>query len=354
MFLIFTKKTKVYIGIGFGVGVIGLAGFKIYNSNYKAIKEKDLKGKIIIVTGASDGIGKETALQLLKRGAKVIFACRNEEKTIKIISDISNEKERKNAQYIYLDLSRFSSVVDFINTFKSKYSKLHYLINNAVTFSNEYTHTLDNMETTFQTNYYSPVVLSAYLLNSLKSDEGGRIINVSCHDYKRTYNFNFKGLATSIPETYKFERDSSWTNYRYDLTKSFISMFSLYLAEICDRKKLNIQVLSVNPGSIYNSSFVKNFSFIQKLFINIFWPYYWFFSKTCKKGAENILHCIDLDNNDIINGGYYSNCVQEELLEFIKNKDNILNLIKFTKLMIRFYGQEIGIHLENIFLAEEK
>jgi retinol dehydrogenase-12 len=58
-----------------------------------------MKEQIIIVTGSSDGIGKETALQLLKDGAIVILACRHENKTIKIINSINNEGEKKE-QYL--------------------------------------------------------------------------------------------------------------------------------------------------------------------------------------------------------------------------------------------------------------
>ena len=71
--------------------------------------KKDLTGKLIIVTGSSDGIGLETAKDLLISNAKVIFACRNKNKTEGIINSLP-ENLKKNAIFVQLDLSSFKSI----------------------------------------------------------------------------------------------------------------------------------------------------------------------------------------------------------------------------------------------------
>ena len=82
--------------------------------------KKDLTGKIIIVTCASDEIGLETAKDILKSNAKVIFPCRNKIKTEAIINKFPEEL-KKNSIFIQLDLESFKSIVNFVKEIKLKY-----------------------------------------------------------------------------------------------------------------------------------------------------------------------------------------------------------------------------------------
>lgn len=91
----------------------------------------DLRGKNILITGASDGIGKETVKFLSQMGANVILACRNETKTKKVIAEIKRETGNKNLEYLYLDLSDLESVYYSVENFKKKNITLDVLINNA-------------------------------------------------------------------------------------------------------------------------------------------------------------------------------------------------------------------------------
>ena len=118
----------------------------------------DMSGKIIIITGASSGLGKYSAIELVNKGAKVIFACRNEEKTKKVISEIAEDK-RHLAIFEKLDLSSFKSVINFTNNVKSKYPKIDILMNNAGIVPYDYKMTEDNIESCFESNYLSLVLL---------------------------------------------------------------------------------------------------------------------------------------------------------------------------------------------------
>lgn len=103
---------------------------KIFNRPKNWLKPS-VEGKIIIFTGASDGIGKEAALQLFRDGATVIFACRNKEKTLTAINQLKEEKLKENAIFIEINLSSFVSIKKFVKEFKQKFRKLDILINNA-------------------------------------------------------------------------------------------------------------------------------------------------------------------------------------------------------------------------------
>ena len=103
---------------------------KIFNGPATPNK-KSMLGKVVIVTGSNTGIGKETALDILSNGAKVIFAARDEGRTMAVINSIQDSQMRENAFFIKLDLSNFESINEFTKQFKSSFGVLDVLVNNA-------------------------------------------------------------------------------------------------------------------------------------------------------------------------------------------------------------------------------
>ncbi|XP_038055951.1 retinol dehydrogenase 13-like [Patiria miniata] len=91
-----------------------------------------MKGKTIIITGASSGIGKATALGLARRGARLILACRNEEKTAQVISEIKQKvPQGPEILYRHLDLASLQSVRKCAEQITREESHIDTLINNA-------------------------------------------------------------------------------------------------------------------------------------------------------------------------------------------------------------------------------
>ena len=74
----------------------------------------DLTGKVIIITGSSAGVGKETARKLAHHGATIIFACRDKAKTLPIINDIKTQTKNNNLHFIQLELSNYDSPKEFV------------------------------------------------------------------------------------------------------------------------------------------------------------------------------------------------------------------------------------------------
>ena len=85
----------------------------------------------MIITGANTGIGYETALDLVKRGARVILACRDLKKADTAADKIRLETGSKNVFVEQIDLSSFESIRDFTRRFKANFTRLDILINNA-------------------------------------------------------------------------------------------------------------------------------------------------------------------------------------------------------------------------------
>lgn len=309
-------------------------------------KSKDMSGKIVIVTGSSSGIGKETAYELLKQGATVIFACRNETKTLQVIEYTkefakTNNKESLNspfsrAMYMKLDLESLTSVVDFVHEFKSKFSSLDILINNAGYFADNYKLTEDGLEAMIQTNHYSHVLLTTLLLDHFKSEDG-RVINIASQAYQQS-NYS-KKLKTCFPKDTSDQFKELFNSFKgkacaYGNTKYANILFTEYLEETFRKNSFyeNMSCYSLHPG-VVNSDFFnfKENSCCMKFTFFIFYPIIYFMTKTNNDGAQTTLHLCYEDKKKLISGAFYSDCnvnkliwvdKDHELRDFLMNETN--------------------------------
>ncbi|XP_059474180.1 retinol dehydrogenase 13-like [Neocloeon triangulifer] len=136
-------------------------------------------GKVVIVTGANRGIGKETAKVLAQKGAKVILACRDlknaNEARNEIIASSGNEK----VTAMKLDLGSLDSVRDFVRKFTSNETRLDVLINNAAAVGLQNKRTADGLQQEMQINHFGPFLLTILLLDILKKSAPSRVVVVS-------------------------------------------------------------------------------------------------------------------------------------------------------------------------------
>jgi len=161
-----------------------------------------MSGKVVLVTGANAGIGRETARQLVAEGATVILACRSEARAKEAIQDIidsimtsssdpKNKEKLKNVQdqlkFLELSLSSLASVRKAVATFRSWNMPLHVLVNNAGVVMGSRQVTDDGHELTMQVNHFSHFLLTQLLLEKLQqsstSDAPSRIITVTSSTY---------------------------------------------------------------------------------------------------------------------------------------------------------------------------
>ena len=136
-------------------------------------------GKNILVTGSTDGIGKQTAMGLARIGAKVLLHGRDREKVLKVRDEISQEIDNIQLDYFIADLSSQKQVRNLAAEISERYEHLHVLINNAGTYSSERIITEDGFELTFSVNYLAPFLLTQQLLELLKKSAPSRIVNVA-------------------------------------------------------------------------------------------------------------------------------------------------------------------------------
>jgi len=140
---------------------------------------QDLAGKVVLVTGATDGIGKAAASELAKRGATLTIVGRNKEKTAQVLAELREVSGNANLDLLLCDLSRMADVKRAAEVFKAKHKRLDVLVNNAgATFRNP-TMGPDGVELTFALNHLAYFQLTTSLLELLRATPGARVVSTS-------------------------------------------------------------------------------------------------------------------------------------------------------------------------------
>lgn len=198
--------------------------------------------KIILVTGASSGIGKETALTLAKQGHTVIIHGRNAEKTKAVFMEIQKETKNKNLDMMVADLSLMSEVKDFAEKIKAKYNRLDVLINNAgAQFGKIREVTDEGHEKTMATNLFAPFLLTHLLLDALKNSPSARVVTVSSESYRQGGKPFLHDIE--LKDNYAFMRV-------YGLSKLYVFWIMRYFVKEAERQGItNITFNTVEPGS---------------------------------------------------------------------------------------------------------
>ncbi len=138
-----------------------------------------MESKTILVTGATDGIGKQTALELARMGHLVLVHGRNTEKSRAAADDILRQVSGGKAEAVAADLTDFKAIKSLAEEVKNRFGRLDVLLNNAGVFENEKVILPNGLERTFMVNHMAPFALTWWLLDFMKKNPGARIVNVS-------------------------------------------------------------------------------------------------------------------------------------------------------------------------------
>src|SRR5437667_2596690 len=138
-----------------------------------------MQGKICLITGATSGIGKETALGLARRGAHVVIVGRDAARTRAAAESIGREAGTEGVAYLPADLSSLAEVRGLAREFKARHSRLDVLVNNAGGIFTRRETSADGFERTWALNHLSYFLLTQELLELLKASAPARIVNVA-------------------------------------------------------------------------------------------------------------------------------------------------------------------------------
>ena len=201
-----------------------------------------MREKRVLITGSTDGIGKQTAIDLANMGLFVIIHGRNEEKALDAVSEVKKITGSNKLDSVFGDLSSFDQIRDISDQLHNKFNYLDSLINNAGVNFWEKRISKDGFELTIAVNYLAPYMLTLLILDLLRNGTSSRIVNVTSDIIARSIDFdNLQDYPYTFnpPDTGKSA---------YGISKACLNMFTFDLADKLKDEGINVN--AVHPGGI--------------------------------------------------------------------------------------------------------
>ena len=253
----------------------------------------DLQDKIILVTGATSGIGEVTARELARQGAHVIILARNRSKAEHTQREIIAATGNERVDIVLADLSVLSQVRDVAAQIHAKYPRLDVLVNNAgLMFGAEREVSADGYEMTLATNHLGPFLLTSLLFDLLQKSPAARIVNVASMAYR---------FSKPTLDDIQSERSYS-AMWEYGNTKLWNIMFTQELAKRLRAHGItNVTTNSLHPGAVATGYGKQSGGWLSAV-LALGRP----FMLSPEKGAETSIFLASDEGVGSTNGGYFS------------------------------------------------
>lgn len=247
-----------------------------------------MNGKICLVTGGTNGIGKATAQALAQMGGTVVIVGRDAPRTTQLVEEVRLASGNKNVDSLLADLSSQQEVRRLADEFKSKYSHLHVLLNNAGAVFMKRQLSVDGIEMTFALNHLASFLLTNLLLDTLKASAPARIINVSsnAHTSGKIEFDNLQGERGYSPRVYE---NSKLANI----------LFTMELARCLGGTGVTVNAL--HPGFVA-TGFAKNNGKVIAALVSIFAP---LVARSPVKGAQTSIYLASSPGVEGMTGKYF-------------------------------------------------
>ncbi|MFS7971723.1 putative very-long-chain 3-oxoacyl-CoA reductase [Helianthus anomalus] len=281
-----------------------------------------------IVTGATSGIGAETARVLAKRGVRIVIPARDLRKAGQVKENIQRETPNAEILILEIDLSSFASIRKFCSEFLSLDIPLNILINNAGKFSHKLEFSEDKFEMTFATNYLGHFLLTELVLEKMietakQTGVEGRIVNVSSviHGWVKKDHFSFNGMLQ--PKYYNATR-------AYAQSKLANIMHANQLAKQLKAMNANVTINAVHPGIVktgiirdHKGVITDSIFFIASKFL-----------KTTSQGASTTCYVALSPKTKGVTGRYFADCNEIRCSSLANDDSEAQKLWKQTRALI--------------------
>jgi retinol dehydrogenase 12 len=279
---------------------------------------------ICLITGATDGIGRATAIGLAAKGFTVVLAARNAAKAEAVVKEIKAVTGR-DADIITADLRSLAEVHALAETFNKRYPRLDVLINNAGIFSPARIVTGDGFEATYQINYLSHFYLTHLVLDALKQSNQGRIVNLSSNVYSAG-----KFDAGNLQSEKRFSTIAS-----YAASKLLMLMFTVELANRLTNTRVTAN--AVHPG-VVNTHMLKSATGLFKLIALLATP----FAVAPEKGAATSIYLASSPDVRGISGKYFARSRETNFKTAFNTPQNRELLWKLSLQSVGLAGTALG------------
>jgi NAD(P)-dependent dehydrogenase (short-subunit alcohol dehydrogenase family) len=287
------------------------------NSADPKICKAGFAGKLVVITGATSGIGRVTARKFAENGANLLTINRNQEKSEKLNREIESEFGVE-CNYILADLSRLDDIHRAADRLAELPAPIDILIHNAGVYLTKREETVDGLETLFVVHYLSSFIINEKLKDKLAGQDNARIIIVGSEGHR----FAAWGIKLD---------DMNWERRRYSGLKSYgsaktaqlLSMF--YFDDYF--KNSGVTINTMHPGAVKSGTGQENGilyrSFKKKFFDKLL--------KTPEISAEAIYYLAVADEMDGVSTKFFNLTTEEEPAPPALDRDMVEELVKISK-----------------------
>ena len=268
--------------------------------------------KTVLITGSTDGIGKQTAVILAQKGFSIVVHGRNEDGCKQTVREISSLTGAKNLDYFVCDLLSLKEVYRFSEEVKKRCGSLDILINNAGVYLKDYILSPEGIEATFQINHLSMFYLTLNLLSIIRpaNAEPARIINVSSTAHASEMDFD------NLVKPVKYNGHRA-----YSLSKLCNILFTVELSERLKDK--NITANCLHPGVINTKLLKAGWGAVGG-----------FFGRSPQEGAKTSVYLAVSKDVENITGKYFSDSKIAKPHSIVYDKDIRTKLWRLSEELI--------------------
>lgn len=222
---------------------------------------RDFNDRLVVITGATSGIGYATAKKYASRGADILSINRNEVRSQQLCETLQGQYDIA-CTHLIADFAKLADVHDVAKKLSALERPIDVLIHNAGVFVTQKTFTGDGLEMVFQVNYLSTFILNYYLREKFLNQRAGRILFVN----SEAHRFAVWGLNLD---------DLAWDHHRYSGLKSYGAAKMAQLLSMIKLREyfsgIGVTVNAMHPGNVKTNSGQNNgpiYKFFKRLLID--------------------------------------------------------------------------------------
>jgi len=285
----------------------------------------NLNNKTIVISGATNGIGKAAAIELSKENPKLLFTYRNQNLADELLTEIKDISPNTQIHSVYCDFSDQDSIKKCTNEINDLCANIDVLINNAGVVNTSYHETGEGIENTFAVNHLGYFLFTNLLLQKLKGDDETRIVSVSsaAHSFVKEIQW----------EDINFKNNFGHGLRSYGQSKLANLLFTRYLAIKLSTD--NISVNAIHPGGVNTSLGSQNKAWYSKPLRLMLRPFF----RSPLKGAESIIY-LATKQDDGVTGEYF---VDSKIAKSSTYSKNLEEAHKLWDLSEKLVGQTFDI-----------
>jgi len=255
---------------------------------YMSSQDSPMMGKVVMVTGATSGIGLATAMGLAGQGATVVAVGRNAEKGAEAAARIQRDPRNPLVEFMQADLSVQAEVRRLADEFRVRHRQLHVLVNNVGGFFLRRTLSADGLEMTFALNHLNVFLLTNLLREVLRASAPVRIVNVSSDAHR--------GAEMDFGDLQGFRRYGGMR--AYGRSKLAMLLFTYELARRLEGTGVTVNAL--HPGFVATSMYESSGGLVKLVA-----PIIKLMAKSPQEGADTVIHLACSPEVEGVSGKYF-------------------------------------------------